>query len=126
MTTRGAGRIAWACFLAAGLVLILSDVACPDELTVDVVSLSLAAGADVASAHYALSQCAGCYERNPLMRSGSAQIALKAASIAGTAWACDRLRQDGHKGLARVLRWTVVVGWSGLAVHNWRQAHHDH
>jgi hypothetical protein len=121
-STRAAGRIAWAFFLAAGLLLVIADTACPDELTWDVASLSLAAGADVASTHYALSRCPLCYERNPLMRSANAQIVLKAAGVAGTAWACDRLRKDGHKGLARVLRWTVVAGWSGLAVHNWRQA----
>jgi len=108
--------------LLAAVLLLGGGVARADELTVDVVTLSLAAGADVASTHYALSRCQTCYERNPLMREAAGQVALKAASIAGTAWACDRLRKDGHGGLAKVLRWTVVGVWGGLAVNNLRQA----
>lgn len=119
---RHPGKVAFLFFLLTLLVL-LSPQACPDELTGDVVVLSLAASADLASTHYALNQCGGrCREGNPFMQSDGGRIVLKAASIAATSWVCDRLRKRGHRNAAKVIRWGGAALWAGLAVHNMRQA----
>ena len=91
-----------------------------DALAQDVAVLSIAAAADTASTHHALSRCPSCYERNPLMSEPALSIAVKAASIAGVSAGCEKLRRDGHGRTAKVLRWTVVAFWMGLAVHNAR------
>ena len=116
------GRIALACFLAAGLVLILADTAHCDELGRDVAVLSLAAAADLASTRYGLAHCPECREGNPIMSEPAVAIAVKAAAVAGTAYACDRLRKDGHRRAAKVLRWTVAGLWLGVAGWNVHEA----
>jgi hypothetical protein len=91
-----------------------------DAVATDVAVLTLAASADFASTHYALKTCATCYEANPVMSEPALGIAVKAATVAGTAFACDRLRKDGHGRAAKVLRWTVTAVWLGVAAHNLR------
>lgn len=93
-----------------------------DALATDVAVLSIGAGLDVASTHWALSSCSSCYERNPIMSEPAVAIAVKAAAVAGTAAACGRLRRDGHGRAAKVLRWTVFSVWAGIAANNVRTA----
>jgi len=115
------GRIALAAFLGASLVAIAAS-ACPDDATRDIVVLGLAAGADIASTHYALANCSGCYEANPVMSEPSVSLVVKAGSIAATAWACDRLRKAGHPRGAKWLRWGVAGMWLGAAGWNLHKA----
>jgi len=91
-----------------------------DALAQDVAVLSIAAGADLASTHYALKRCPSCYERNPLMTEPALSIVLKSAAVAGVSLGCDKLRKDGHGRAAKVLRWTVVAVWLGIAANNVR------
>ncbi len=88
----------------------------------DVAVLSIAASADFASTHYALKMCPACSEANPLMSEPAIGLVLKAATIAGTTAACERLRKDGHSRAAKMLRWTVTAVWLGIAAHNLRVA----
>ena len=114
-------RAALLAFLAAGLVLILADTACPMDATqTDVAILSLAAGADYASTHYALSR--GLHETNPLMGEPALSLALKAASVAATTAACRSLRRGGHRRAAKVARWGVAAIWMGVAARNLQKA----
>jgi len=115
------GRAALAAFLAAGLVAIAAS-ACPDDAGTDVVILSLAAAVDKASTHYALQRCPGCYEANPVMSEPALSLVVKAASIATTTWACDRLRKAGHPKGAKWLRWGVAGLWLGAAGWNLHKA----
>ena len=91
-----------------------------DAVATDVAVLSLAASADLASTHHALQSCRACYEANPLMSEPELSIALKAATIAGTAAVCSKLRKNGRGRAAKVLRWTVTAVWLGVAAHNMR------
>ncbi len=84
----------------------------------DVAVLSIAASADFASTHYALKMCPTCSEGNPVMTEPAVGLALKAATIAGTTAACERLRKGGHSRAAKALRWTVAAVWLGIAAHN--------
>ena len=88
----------------------------------DVAVLTIAASADLASTHYALKVCPGCYEANPFMREPAVGLLVKTASIAGTTWAAESLRKKGHKGWAKVVRWGVAGLWLGLAANNLRVA----
>ena len=112
------GRISVACFVAAGL-LVAAEAHC-DEAGRDVAVLSLAAAADLASTRYGLS--VGLREGNPVMSEPAVSIAVKAATVAGTAYACGRLRRDGHPRAAKVLRWTVAGLWLGVAGWNVHRA----
>jgi hypothetical protein len=116
MSAPHCGRIALASLLAAGLVLIVANTARCDEQGRDVLVLSLAASADLASTRYGLSR--GLREGNPVMSEPAVAIAAKAAGIAATAWGCDRLRRGGHPRGAKWLRWGVVAVWGGMAAHN--------
>ena len=91
-----------------------------DALATDVAVLTLAAGLDTASTHYALSRCPSCYEQTPWMREPAAGLAIRAVSVAGTAVVCSKLRKSGHGRAAKVLRWTVFVVGMGVAAHNLR------
>ena len=93
-----------------------------DAVATDVAVLTLAAGLDTASTHYALSRCPGCYERSPWMREPALGVAIRAVSVAGTAVVCAKLRKSGHSRAAKVLRWTVFVVGMGVAAHNVRRA----
>ena len=88
---------------------------------VDVAVLSMAAGADLASTHWALERCSGCSEGNPLMSEPALAIAVKAAGVAGVSLGCRELRRMGHPRAAKVLRWGVVAIWMGVAAHNLRK-----
>ena len=91
-----------------------------DAVATDVAVLTLAAGLDTASTHYALSRCPSCYERSPWMREPALGVAIRAASVAGTAVVCSKLRKSGHGRAAKVLRWTVLAVGLGVAAHNLR------
>ena len=91
-----------------------------DAVATDVAVLTLAAGLDTASTHYALSRCPSCYERSPWMREPAVGVAIRAASVAGTAVVCAKLRKSGHSRAAKVLRWTVLAVGLGVAAHNLR------
>jgi hypothetical protein len=100
----------------------LGPVVEADEAGRDVLVLSLAASADLASTHYALQACASCREGNPLMGEPAGALAIKAAGIAATAWGCDRLRRDGHPRGAKWLRRGVAGLWVGAAGWNMHKA----
>lgn len=100
--------------------LCMTGPARADEVTADVVVLSLAAVADTASTHYALSRCLGCREGNPIMREPAGALLLKAGAVAATSTMANKLRKDGHGRAAKVLRWTVAAVWVGMAAHNMR------
>lgn len=77
-----------------------------------------AAAADLGTTWWAEARCPSCYEANGLMRSNGARIGVKLGTTAAAAWACHELRRHGHKGHAKLLRWTLVAVWSGVAVNN--------
>ena len=85
---------------------------------VDVAVLTIASGADFATTRYALRQCPGCSESNPIQREPALSIATKAAAVVVTAAACEKLRRDGHGRWAKGLRWGIAALWLGLAGHN--------
>lgn len=89
-----------------------------DAVQVDVAVLGLAAAADFASTHYALQRCASCSEGNPVMSEPAVSLALKGAGVAAVALGCERLRRAGHGRAAKVLRWSAVAIWMGLAANN--------
>lgn len=70
-------------------------------------------GADLWSTQRALGH--GAYERNPLMRSSGARVALSAAELSGVAWLSTRSRK-----WARIIGWTVAAAHVVFAVHNER------
>jgi hypothetical protein len=84
---------------------------------VDVAVMSFAMAADEASTRVALSRCASCYEagtlRQPYVRYGA-----KAVVVAAGVVTADQLRKGGHKGWAKVVRWSVVALYMGVAAHN--------
>lgn len=92
-----------------------------DAVATDVAVLSLAASADLASTHWALKR-ADNSELNPIMREPAVAVLVKAASVAGTAAACQKLRKGGHSRAAKVVRWGVTAIWLGVAAHNVRMA----
>jgi len=113
--------LAWTFVLVAGLLAISGPVRA-DEMAKDVTMLSLAAAADLATTHWALDRCPGCYEANPLVPSEPAlSMVVKTGAVAATVWGCDRLRRDGHPRWAKALRWGVVAIWGGAAAWNIHQ-----
>jgi len=101
---------------------MLATPAFGDEIKRDVIVLSLAASADLASTRYALAQCPSCWEGNVVMSEPAAALAIKSASVVATAWGCDQLRKHGHKRGAKVLRWGVSGLWFGAAAWNINKA----
>lgn len=91
-----------------------------DQVATDVAVISVAAFADVASTHYALKNCAQCYEFNPIMREPATSILLKSVGVATTVYAASYLRKRGHKKWAKFVRYTVFGLYMGLAVNNMR------
>jgi hypothetical protein len=110
------GRIAVACFVAAGL-LVAAEAHC-GEFSKDAAWISLAASADLASTRYALDTCGTCREANPLAQGAGRQVAVKAAGTAVALLACHELRKHGHPKAAKLFRWSVVILWGGVAAHN--------
>ena len=108
--------------LLAGALLLCAVTVSGDEAGRDVLVLSLAASADLASTHYALARCATCREGNPLMGQPAGAVAIKAAGVAAVAWGCGRLRRAGHPRAAKVLLWGVAGLWVGAAGWNMHQA----
>lgn len=92
-----------------------------DAVAQDVAVLSIAAAADAASTHWALKRYEN-RELNPVMSEPAVALVLKAASVAVTAKACQKLRKDGHGRAAKVVRWSVAALWLGVAAHNVRMA----
>jgi hypothetical protein len=91
----------------------------------DVTVLSLAATADYVSTVHALKSCSGCVELSPFVREPAVHIVAKAAIVAGTTAACEHLRKKKKHRLAKLLRWTVVGVWLGLAVNNVNSSRRD-
>ena len=72
-------------------------------------------GADLWSTQRALAIGPGLHERNPLMQSSGARVALSAAELSGVAWLSTRSRK-----WARITGWTVAAAHVVFAVHNER------
>jgi len=70
-------------------------------------------GTDLWSTQRALGP--GVVERNPLMQSSGARVALSAAELSGVAWLSTRSRK-----WARITGWTVAAAHMVFAVHNER------
>jgi len=83
----------------------------------DVLVLSLAASADLASTRYALQACPSCREGNPLAEQAG-PVAVKLVGTAAALVICHELRQHGHPRAAKWFRWGVVILWGGVAAHN--------
>ncbi len=119
LTGKQLGRVAWSCFLGAGLVLILTAVfearACADILDVMVVT---SAAADLATTEWALRGGPSLREVNPLMQTQGARVGVKAMAMVGVIGGARYFERRGHPKAAKLLKWAAVVAWSGLAVNN--------
>ena len=91
--------------------------------SVDAAWIAGAAALDLSASRYGLSQCARCYEANPVMRSTGGAVAMKlAATGIGVAWA-DHLRRKGDRRGAKIVRWTLVGLQVALAGNALAHAH---
>lgn len=119
---REAGRIAAACGVGAALLLVASLARCD---TLDVL-VGVSTAADLGSTEWALSRPVPpgwtIREGNPVMASQGVRMGLKTAGTVGILIASHKLSSTGHKRASRVLRWSAVVVFSGLAVNNALQA----
>jgi hypothetical protein len=108
------GRIAWMCFLAAALTILLADQACPDTLDALVVT---SAAADLGTTEWALSR-PGLVEGNPFLQQPAVRVGAKTLGTVAFLAASHHLERKGHRGWSRGLRIALVVVWSGAAVNN--------
>lgn len=99
--------------LALGVLLYIPTVAHAGIDPWAVTPPAVGLGADLWSTQRALGPAV--YERNPLMRSSGARVALSAAELSGVAWLSTRSRK-----WARITGWTVAAAHVVFAVHNER------
>jgi len=118
LTRKRVGRFAWSCFLAAGLVLILTAAletrACADTLDVMVITSAVA---DLGTTEWALGR-PGLHELNPLMGDPPRRAVVKTLGTIAVIGGGRYLERHGHRNWSRGLRIVVVIAWSGLAVNN--------
>ena len=118
LTSKQVGRVAWTCFLAAGLILILTAVlesrACADTLDGLVIT---SAAVDLATTEWALGQ-PGMHEANPLLQGPPERALVKTAATVAVVAGGRYLERHGHRNWSRGVRIGIVVLWSGAAVNN--------